>query len=341
MTRNHLEPHAAGPLNQVYAKGPNEMYLSRVNSLREMRAGKRALGFGIPAVDAIIRTVWAGRLMTVVARPSHGKTSLMVHLARVECQRLMAEGGGGYVLFVSLEEDENDVHASITGGASMLQVLGGGADWEAEERKALDAVKWPLWLSGYQPGPLAPELDDLPSLTVNQVYRELVDAERKGAGRPSVIFVDYLQILETEGGTAGGEQRNTAVGRALTTLRKIAKLVGCPVVVGVQAKEGVDAKRPPVPQMNDAFYSSEVGHASDVMVSLYYPHRYPPDVHGGQVTLAGSTRDVTDRVMWMQLLKQRKYIGRYAWMVEFDPPGQSFAAFPSPRTYSQEWEETP
>lgn len=335
MTRSPLDAHADDALNQVYVKGPMEMVKARVAAQRELQTGRRALSFGIPAIDEVIKTVWPGKMMTIVARPSSGKTSMMVHLARVECQRLMADKSGGYVLFVSLEEDENDIHAAITGGASTIQMLGGGVDWAAEERKTESSIVWPIWLSGYEPGELAPEVEGLPRLSIEQVYREIVAVEKRDHGRPSVIFVDYLQIVETEGGGFASEGRNNAVGHALLTLRKIAKRVGCPIVVGVQAKESVDAKRPPVPQLNDAFYSSEVGHASDVMVSLYYPDRYTPDVHGGSVTLRGATRDVNERLMWVQLLKQRKYIGRAAWLVEFDPPAQTFQAFPSPRIHSE------
>ena len=67
------------------------------------------------------------------------------------------------------------------------------------------------------------------------------------AARP-LILVDYLQILEVEGGAG---QRNEQVSQVLGTWKKMARFFGCPIVLAVQAKESVDKNSPPIPQVSD------------------------------------------------------------------------------------------
>lgn len=331
--RSHsLAPHPDRDLNRLYAKTPAEMAKRRIEFQRQLEAGefeRTRLSFGIPSVDQIVRTLWAGRLATILGRPSNGKTSLMVHLARHKAAQIKAAGAGSkqYVLFVSLEEDGVDISHALTNDPTVLEMMDGAYDRERLTRSSHYSVETPVWIIDYETTELA-ELDynDLPALTVQQIYREIQNIESEFGARPAAIFVDYAQILDTEERKWGNQSRVDSIGVALKTLRKIGKLAGCPVVVGVQANRSADARRPvPVPEPGDAYNSDEIYHASDVMLSIWYPHRYPSDVHGGAIDIDGVIYTVDPALFWLQLLKQRKGQGRARWMLNFDPVRQRFS----------------
>lgn len=328
MPRRVIEQHGDERLNRIYAKSPLDLLAARTDFQRRLEAGQlRTMSFGVEAVDHMVRTVWPGTLTTIIARPSNFKTSLMVHLARTEAARLVADGvdkasaaaDRRYVLFATLEEDEVVVSQSITRGPSVMAMLDGHYDANALRTNNESVLDVPIWTVGYERRELAADIEDMPALTVEQLYREVVQIERDGHGRPSLILVDYLQILEVEGRSA---QKHEQVSQVLGTLKKMARFFGCPIVLAVQAKESVDKNSPPIPQVGDSYYSSEVAHYSDVMLSLYYPFRYGEEVHGGYLSWKGTNYPVDPTKLFLQLLKQRKGQGRETWLLDIDPSAQ-------------------
>lgn len=320
MVTRDIQPHADADANRVYLKTPAEIAARRVQLLGDLEAGRlRSLSFGLPDIDAVISTIWPGRLMSIIARPSHGKTALLVHLARVEAQRLIAMGSGGYVLFISAEEDETDISTAITQGPAWSTVANGTAEMRAAVTNAESAVRWPVWTASYERRAVLAGADGIPPFSVEQILREVIQAERDTAARPSAIFVDYLQIMDVEGYSAR-DGRAEAVGQALKTLKRIAQIIGCPVVVAIQARESVDDKAQPQPEIGDCYYSSEIAHVSDVAVSLMMPFRYPPaKFAGGVIEWQGVPYAIDYQTLAVQLLKQRKDRGRAEWLCRLIP----------------------
>lgn len=332
MPRKVIEQHGDERLNRIYAKSPLDLLASRTAFQTRLESGElTAMSFGVEAIDHVVRAIWPGTLTTIIARPSNFKTSLLVHLARTEAARLVASGKDRatnpkdrhYVLFATLEEDEVVISQSITRGPTVTAMLDGYYSPEALRRNNESVLDVPVWTVGYERRELADDIDDMPALTAEQIYREVVQIEKDGHGRPSLILVDYLQIVEIENtGRRREDKRSEQVSQVLGTLKKMARFFGCPIVVAVQAKEEVDRKSPPIPQMGDSYYSSEVAHASDVMMSLYYPFRYGDEVHGGYLNWKGMNYPVDPTKLFLQLLKQRKGHGRDLWLLDIDPSGQ-------------------
>jgi replicative DNA helicase len=350
MPRRAIEQHGDARLNRIYAKSPLDLLTARTAFQNRLESGQlRAMSFGVDTIDHVVRTIWPGTLTTIIARPSNFKTSLMVHLARTEAARLVAEGvdkasaaaDRRYVLFATLEEDEVVISQSITRGPSVTAMLDGAYRPDDLRRNNESVLSVPVWTVGYERRELADDIEDMPALTVEQLYREVVQIEKDGHGRPSLILVDYLQILEVEGRPG---QKNEQVSAALQTLKKMSRFFGCPIVLAVQAKESVDKNSPPIPQVGDSYYSSEVAHYSDVMMSLYYPFRYGDEVHGGYLNWKGTNYPVDPTKLCLQLLKQRKGHGREFWMLDIDPSGQEILGITGalrPRTIPHHYSDGP
>lgn len=317
--------------NRVYLKTSADISNMRYAFQARIEAGGiRRLSLGIPYIDDVVTTIEPGSLTTVIARPSSGKTSILTHMARVEADRIVAADTWRkeYVLVVSLEENEEPFDRALTRDVSTRDMMRGNYDRDQLFHANAHRVKYPVCVMGHEINERAAAIlgdDEVPMLTIQQIWREIVQMQRDFDGlSPSSIFVDYLQILDVEG-DPWGDKRHDVIGAALRGLKKLAKAAKCPVVVGVQAKETVDHRKPyPVPEVADAYYSSEVAMHSDVILSLYYPWRYPPDVHGSSYSWAGAERYVTPNLVWVQLLKQRYGVGRERWFVGYDPAARHY-----------------
>ncbi len=322
----------AAERNRVYLKTPAQIANMRHAFAARVQTGSlRRLRFGIDYIDDVVTTIEPGSLTTIIARPSSGKTSLLTHMARIEADRIVADGTGEseYVMVVSLEENEEPFDRALTRDASTQDMVAGRYDPAALFNRNSRRVELPVYIMGHEPNERAAAIladDEVPMLTIQQIWREIVQVQRDFDGRsPAAVFVDYLQILDVEG-DPWGDKRNDVIGVALRGLKKLAKAARCPVIVGVQAKESVDQRKPvPIPEVADAYYSSEVAMHSDVILSLYYPWRYPADVHGGSFDWAGETRYVTPNLVCVQLLKQRYGVGRDRWWVGYDPAGRHYS----------------
>lgn len=321
----------AAELNRVYMKTPAQIANLRHGFQKRVEAGDmKRLSLGIPYIDEVVTTMEPGSLVTLLARPSSGKTSLLTHMARIEADRIVAADTGRteYVLVVSLEENEEPFDRALTRDVSTRDMVAGRYDHDELFMRNSHRVKYPVYIMGHEINERAAAIlgdDEVPMLTIQQIWREIVQVQRDFDGlSPSAIFVDYLQILDVEG-DPWGDKRHDVIGAALRGLKKLAKAARCPVVVGVQAKETVDNRKPfPIPEVADAYYSSEVSMHSDVILSEYYPWRYPADVHGGVVLWAGENRYVTPNLMCIQLLKQRYGLGRDRWFTGYDPAARHF-----------------
>src|SRR5690606_14271959 len=88
------------------------------------------------------------------------------------------------------------------------------------------------------------DIDDRPG--------ETIDALRAGIHRaaannpPSLIVVDYLQLLD-----APGENRVQQIGRISRGLKLMAGELGCPVVALSQLSRGLEQRTPPRPVLSD------------------------------------------------------------------------------------------
>lgn len=311
---------------RVYGKFPADMVAMRLAFEAEAQAGGMGpLTFGVPEIDKIVRTMGPKRLTTILANPSNFKTGGLAHLARRDALTIM-EGRGGrsqdrhYVAMVTAEEDAVTMHYSLTDAPfTAEQVEHGEADMVEQERHTLQSGRWPYLMISQEPTTIAgARFDKLPEMTMEQILRELRACEDDGL-YPSSIHVDYLQMLETE---SRHREMHNAIGHMMRMFKQLAKTANCPVVLAVQAKREAANRVPPIPEKHDAFYSSVIEHASDVMLSFALPAAHPASTWGSDGTIRYGTKSYAvtrSDLLVIQLLKQRRGIARDRWLVGCDP----------------------
>ncbi|WP_298827438.1 DnaB-like helicase C-terminal domain-containing protein [uncultured Piscinibacter sp.] len=342
--------HPETPRNRVYTKSAAEVATRALAFEEQVASGSLpALTWGIPVVDATVRTMWAGKLIYLVGLPSHGKSMSLVHLARRECWRVQAmrdeEKRGGvvdgaaskaYVLFTSLEDPEHEVHASITGApATQIEVMERRHDREAYRRHLLySALGWPIYYQGYDEAEVsAGMLEDLPNLTVEQAYREIRQLEADHGMLPTAWFVDYLQLFASELRERTESEERIRIANVSKQLKRIARTLGIPVVCAAQAKQTVDTRSIPIPTDSDILGSNQPRQDADVLMSVWMPARQGAGrwVDGLEVDgLTYPPEAITPGFTVLSLFKQRGFHGFGRWAIEADVREKSYHSVPVP-----------
>ena len=159
-------------------------------------------------------------LVIVAARPSMGKTSLMMNFAE---HALMREGAGPVLVF-SLE---------MPGDALMLRMLSslGRINRSNIRSGQLTDEDWPRLTSTMS---LLKErklfIDDTAALSPNEMRARARRVAREH-GKISMILVDYLQLMQIPG---NNENRAGEISEISRSLKGLAKEMECPVIAGSQ-----------------------------------------------------------------------------------------------------------
>ena len=208
----------------------------------------------------------AGDLVIIAARPSMGKTALMVNIAE---HAVMAGGGeqaeaSGAVLIFSMEQPADQLVMR------MLSSLG-RIDQTRMRTGDLQARDWDLFNSArgqLKDKPLY--IDDTPALTPNDLRTRArrVSAE---AGGLRMVMVDYMQLMRPSG---RHENRTNEIAEISRSLKAIAKELKCPVVACSQLNRSLESRTDKRPYMSDLRESGAIEQDADVILFIYRDEVY-------------------------------------------------------------------
>lgn len=232
--------------------------------------GSDALELGLAGVDDMLDGgARPGDLIVVGARPSMGKTSLVLTICRHVARRAP-------VLMCTLED-------MLLGQTRRLVAAAGGINLAdlRNPKKAPDSMWGALTQAVDSLRGLKLYLDDEPALSVMDVRRKVQQVRRR-AGSIGLVVVDYLQLMDGE-----GENRNQALGFVANRLRRYAKEFGVPIVLLSQLSRKADERNGP-PQMSDLRDSGDIESAARIVALLYREHVYNrrADPHYAQLVIA-------------------------------------------------------
>jgi len=284
------------------------------------RRGQPGVGIrlGIGPVDATLLPLRPGELVTITSRPGHYKSGLMQFWARRIAQDLLRDNQETeIVVFVTWEMAIEEVGLYDLAAATSLdsaELSQGRLDDLAFARlqgAAMRRASIPLWLIGHS----IKRRKKRPRLTLTNVAKALRWIEDNMQFHPAVIFLDYLQQMETERRPGQEAARRLDIFENVHRCKDMSLAMGCPVVLAVQAGRQVDNRVWKVPQMGDQQESSNVEHTADKMLSLWYPSRSMRE--GSEIEGTGLT--VTDNLLILALVKQRLGPAGTWWPLYVDP----------------------
>jgi replicative DNA helicase len=224
-------------------------------------------------VDRVIPGFRPGEIIVVGGRPGSGKSIVLLNVATqvgVHQQRP--------VLVCSLEMSRDEcierMISSVAGVplASIRDRTLSEADWEriGKVHARLDAAETLI-------------IEDNPELSVQGIRSRLRSMRR--AGNPAaLVIVDYLQLMTVSGKRA--ESRQLEVSGFSRDLKKLAKEIGVPVMVGAQLNRGPEQRSDHRPLLADLRESGALENDCDIAVLLYRDDMYHEDsARSGEIDL--------------------------------------------------------
>ncbi len=245
----------AGPVKPIAMR-----YMDRVEQLVELDGAMAGLPTGFVDIDRLLGGLSNSDLVIIAARPSMGKTALMLQIATHNAMK-----NGKNVGIFSLEMSDEQLMQRM---ASTMT----GIDSQRLRRGAVDESEWPKFFNII--GEISESgllIDDTPGMSPAQIRsRSRQWASRYGL---DMIVVDYLQLMNVEG-ERNRVQEVSAIGKGL---KNLARELNIPVVVGSQLNRKVETRSNKRPRLSDLRDSGTIEEDGDVIMFIYRDDYYNPE----------------------------------------------------------------
>ena len=300
------------PRDIVYT--PNEV--SKL-ALEELRSRQAHAGEGVcthvSSLDETVLPMRPGDLVVILANSSHGKTSFMQYVLRQEAKKIAdKKSESEIVVFVTWETAVEELGmydiSSYTKIPSDKLYQGGitDSDWKSLEIAAVKRSVMPVWVIGHS----IKRRKKRPHLTMSNVLRALQWIEDEFSLHPTLICLDYLQRMEPD----IRDTRRLQVFDSMNKAKDMALALGCPVLLGCQAKREIIDRDWKLPRMSDGEETSNIEHTADKVLSFWNPKMTETTETLGSTDIAN-----TNNLLIVGLMKQRYGKAGLWWPVHFQP----------------------
>lgn len=219
---------------------------------------------GIPSLDrSLCGGFEAGQLVILAARPSVGKTALMLQFARTAAER----GVPGMIFSIEMTEAQLGRRMLLSTGLVTREQLssGTGLDWDAFNRATALASSWPITINAT-------------STLCSDIVSKITTAVAQH--RCGVAFIDYLGLIKG-GGSAKDMTNAQRIGEITKALKIAAKRCNIPIVLLCQLNREKEKGSKRAPELTDLRDSGEIEQDADVVLMLDQEDKIVPDGKGG------------------------------------------------------------
>lgn len=237
--------------------------LVEVDTVLELKQAREGLHSGFYDLDSLTTGFYPGDFIVIAARPSMGKTSLILRMAVDVAQETKKP-----VAIFSLEMGAIQLTRRI---ASMISQVSPAAlrrpDLKvADYKKLIDACEnmydLPIYID---------ESSDVSPMEVRGKCRRL-----KREHGLSLVIVDYLQLMRSSKKT---ENRTQEISEIARSLKGMAKELGVPVIALSQLNRGVENRDNKRPQLSDIRESGSIEAEADLVIFIYRDDYYKDREH--------------------------------------------------------------
>ena len=208
---------------------------------------------GFMDLDTLLGGLKRADLIVLAARPSLGKTSLALNIARNA-----AVGQNAKVAIFSLEMAAEQLVQRLLASESGVDStrLRLGLHTEAEERRVMNALGILSAIDIY--------VDDSAVQRVTEIRSKALRLHRdKGL---DLVIVDYLQLIH---GTERGDNRVQEISLISRSLKELARELDVPVIAVSQLSRAPEMRSPHIPMLSDLRESGSIEQDADVVVFIY------------------------------------------------------------------------
>jgi replicative DNA helicase len=208
---------------------------------------------GFMDLDTLLGGLKRADLIVLAARPSLGKTSLALNIARNA-----AVGQNAKVAIFSLEMAAEQLVQRLLASESGVDStrLRLGLHTEAEERRVMNALGILSAIDIY--------VDDSAVQRVTEIRSKALRLHRDQG--LDLVIVDYLQLIH---GTERGDNRVQEISLISRSLKELARELDVPVIAVSQLSRAPEMRSPHIPMLSDLRESGSIEQDADVVVFIY------------------------------------------------------------------------
>jgi replicative DNA helicase len=220
-----------------------------------------AIPSGFAGLDEFLNGLQRSDLVIVAGRPSMGKTSLALNIAR----NAAVEHRACIALF-SLEMSRDSLVTRLVSseaGINARRIRFGEHKTEEEERKVMEATgvlsEAPIYI------------DDTPMIRMAEMRSKALRLNyERGI---DLVILDYLQLMQGES-SGRGENRVQEISFISRSLKALAREINAPVLAVSQLSRAVEWRASHEPQLSDLRESGSIEQDSDVVLFIYRDEYY-------------------------------------------------------------------
>jgi len=226
----------------------------RLNELHSNAGKLRGVPTGFKDLDNMLAGLQNSDLIILAARPSMGKTTLVMNLAHH-----IAAKEGIPVGFFSLEVSKEQL-------IDQLLAIESGVDSWKLRTGALDDDDFPRLNEAMA------QLSEAPLYIDDSAMTNVMEMRTKARRLQSehglgMVIIDYLQLIS--GGAGSREGRQQEVSEISRGLKGLARELNVPVIALSQLSRAVESRTPPIPQLADLRDSGSIEQDADVVMFIY------------------------------------------------------------------------
>jgi len=262
----------------------------RIDDLHRQTGKLRGLSTGFPDLDNLLAGLQKSDLIVLAARPSVGKTSLAMDIAR----QAAVKGKEGVGIF-SLEMSKEQLVDRMLCAQSNISL------WRMRTGKLTDDDFKNIQEGMGQLSTAPIYIDDSGTLSIMEIRAKARRLQmEKGIG---LIIIDYLQLMEGRG--KYGDNRVQEIAEISRGLKSIARELNIPILALAQLSRAVELTHPAIPKLSHLRDSGSIEQDADVVMFIYRksadrgynPNDLPlEDRHSAEIHIAKHRNGPTGKV---------------------------------------------
>ncbi len=210
---------------------------------------------GFMDLDTLLGGFHRSDLIICAARPSVGKSALLLNFARNA-----AVGQNARVAIFTIEMSGEQLAQRLLASESGIDAsrLRLGQMSEIEERRAMNATGELSGLDIY--------IDDSSIVTIGQLQTKLRRLKQQ-LGGVDLVLIDYLQLMQ--GSSRRSDNRVQEVSEISRGLKMLARDLDVPIIAAAQLSRAPEMRQPHIPMLSDLRESGSIEQDADVVMFIY------------------------------------------------------------------------
>ncbi|MBN2197624.1 replicative DNA helicase [Candidatus Wolfebacteria bacterium] len=240
--------------NFVHIKDELKEAYERIEKLHQGEKGLRGVSTGFDELDNYLSGLQKSDLIILGGRPSLGKTSLLLDVARNAAVKKEVSVG-----IFSLEMSKDQIIDRLIAAEAQVPL------WKLRTGRLTEETDFEMIQEALDRLSKAPiYIDDTPSANIIQI-RSMVRRLHAEKGI-ELLVVDYLQLIQPRTNTDNMVYATTEVSRGLKSLARELKV---PVLAAAQLSRAVEQRELKIPRLADLRESGSIEQEADVVLFIY------------------------------------------------------------------------